>query len=179
MTEPVAIPLERNHRGKPRKNPIRVYRDEVALVDAADADRVLAYRWTLHTARSGIYVKEVGHGGRFLHRFVLELPPWRESAEVVDHINHNGLDNRRANLRAVKNSFNLANSQGRRTAVHSLFKGVTYDISRSKWVAQIGVDGKHRGLGRFETEREAALAYNAAAFAAWGESAHLNDVEGK
>jgi len=172
----IEIPLERNSAGRPRKVPVRRFFEEVALVDAEDAERVLAVRWTLHKARSGTYVKQVGHGGEFLHRFVLELPSWRESRLVVDHRNHDTLDNRRENLRAVANALNLANSAANRTAVYSLFKGVTYDRSRNKWVAQIGLDGRHRFLGRFDSELDAAMAYNTAALEAWGEHAHLNVI---
>ena len=63
----------------------------------------------------------------------------------------------------------------------SRFKGVTWETKkpgtgRSKWLAQIRVRGQIRKLGRFEVEEDAARAYNAAAMAAWGEFALLNDV---
>lgn len=177
MTESVAVPLERNRPGRPARNPTRLYFDQVAVIDVQDADRVLARRWTLHSARSGAYVKAVGHGGDFLHRFILELPSRRASGLVVDHINHDILDNRRENLRAVPTVLNLVNSGANKTAVYSLFKGVTYDLKRRRWVAQIGIDGKHRHIGRFPTEQQAALAYNLAAFDAWGEHAQLNEID--
>lgn len=177
VTETAAVPLERNRVGRPGKNYVPQFFDVVAVVDAADAARVLDRRWTLTDVRSGRYVKEVGHGGDFLHRVVLELPSRRESGLVVDHVNHDPLDNRRANLRAVANVLNLANSGANKTAVYSLFKGVTYDRQRHAWLAQIGINGKHRYLGRFATEQQAALAYNLAAFEAWGEHAQLNEVD--
>lgn len=95
---------------------------------------------------------------------------------MVDHRNGDRLDNRRANLRAVANVLNIANSPANRTAMYSPFKGVSYDRSRSKWIAQITIGRKNRNLGRFATEVEAALAYNAAALEAWGEHARLNVV---
>lgn len=177
MAQPVSVPIEHNRPGRPGKNFAPRYLDIVAIVDASDAERILARRWTLHKARSGPYVKEVGHGGDFLHRVVLELPSLRDSGLVVDHKNHDRLDNRRENLRAVPNVLNLANSGANRTAVYSLFKGVSFDRRRGTWIAQIGVNGKHRHLGRYDTEQQAALAYNLAAFEAWGEHAQLNDVD--
>jgi hypothetical protein len=121
-------------------------------------------------------VKEVGHHGGFLHRFVLDLPCWRDNRLVVDHINHDRLDNRRANLRAVANVLNLANSGANKTAVYSQFKGVTYDQRRRRWIAQITIEYNGRKLGQFATEEQAALAYNLAAVEAWGEHAQLNDI---
>ena len=175
VTQTIAVPLEQNSPGRPRKHSSPRLLTASALVDSIDGERVLARRWTLHRARSGEYVREVGQRGEFLHRFVLELPPWRPSGLVVDHINHDRLDNRRENLRAVANVLNLANSPGR-SSVYSLFKGVTFDRSRNRWVAQIMVSGKNCWLGRFVTEAEAALAYNAAALKEWGEHAQLNDI---
>lgn len=175
--EPVTIPLERNKVGKPRKVRVAEWLDEVAVVDGQDAERVLARHWTLHRARSGIYVREVGQGGYMLHRFVLELADWKTTKVVVDHINHDTLDNRRVNLRAVENVLNLANRGANRTAVYSLYRGVTYDLSRSKWKAQIGTEWGNKFLGRFAIEAEAALAYNKAALLLWGEHAQLNDLQ--
>lgn len=174
MTE---IPLEANPTGRKTRTKVQRYHDIVAIVDTEDAERVLARRWRVHKTRTGTYVRGVGRNGQFLHRFVLALPPWRESRLVVDHINHDPLDNRRSNLRAVKNVLNLANAPARRTAVYSLHKGVTFDRRGSgRWVAQILIDRKHIHLGSHKTEEAAALAYNAAALKVWGEHAYLNTV---
>jgi len=177
VVDSITIPLERNKPGKPAKNRITEWLDEVAIVDSQDAERVLARRWTLHRARSGNYVREVGQGGFMLHRFVLDLADWKTTKIVVDHINHDTLDNRRDNLRAVENVLNLANRGANRTAVYSLYRGVTYDRSRNKWIAQIGHKWGHKFLGRWATEAEAAIAYNKAATLLWGEHAQLNDVK--
>lgn len=170
------VPLEANPPGRPPLDrPQQAYHPECGIVDSEDAARVLVRRWTLHRARSGLYVKLVGHSTIMLHRFVLDLPQTPTKWDVVDHINKDGLDCRRSNLRIGSNSHNLANSERRPGS--SRFKGVTWDASRSRWMAQIVVDEKHRYLGRFKDEVAAARAYNAAAFAAWGEFAFLNDTE--
>lgn len=109
-----------------------------------------------------------------MHRLILDLPPYHELHIDVDHRNGNGLDNRRENLRITTRSENLANTDGRGGT--SQFKGVSYDLRTHRWKAQITVDGRNRNLGRYDTEDQAALAYNLAATDAWGEYARLNVV---
>lgn len=99
----------------------------------------------------------------------------------VDHINGDGLDNRRSNLRVGSQAENLANSGPRvtkrqRSAPKSGYKGVCWDPVNEKWVAQITVHYKNRKLGRFVSIEDAARAYNAAALEAWGEFAFQNEV---
>jgi hypothetical protein len=171
----VAVPLEDNPPGRPPTVPRpQRYHDAQALIDPADADRVLARHWTLHRARSGTYVKEVGHGGIFLHRFVLGLPKAHGPADLVDHKDGDGLNCRRSNLRVGTNPQNLANSGSRPGS--SRFKGVTWDQARGKWLAQIMIERRNHYLGRHDAEEDAARAYNAAATQAWGEYAQINVI---
>lgn len=118
----------------------------------------------------------IGESGRRLemHRLILDLPPYHEAKFDVDHINGNGLDNRRENLRITTRAQNLANTAAR--VGTSSFKGVCLDKRTGRWKGQITVDGKNRSLGQYDTEEEAAAVYNAAALEAWGEYARLNDV---
>lgn len=109
-----------------------------------------------------------------MHRLLLGLPQYRERRVDVDHINGVGLDNRRENLRLATRAQNLANSASRRGT--SDFKGVSHDKQTGRWVAQITIDGRNKKLGRFDTEAQAALAYNIAAREAWGEFSRLNEV---
>ncbi len=109
-----------------------------------------------------------------MHRLILGRGTYQSDPVDVDHVNRNGLDNRRSNLRVATRAENLANTSSRGGT--SKFKGVTLDKARGLWIAQITVDGVHAALGRFVTEEEAAAAYNRAAVAAWGEFAHRNDV---
>jgi hypothetical protein len=94
----------------------------------------------------------------------------------VDHIDGNGLNNQQMNLRPANESQNGANAR-KAPGFTSQYKGV-YLVRRSqKWCAQIRVARLVRVLGTFDSEDEAALAYNAAAVEAWGDFALLNEVE--
>jgi hypothetical protein len=108
----------------------------------------------------------------YMHRLVIGAGP----GDKVDHVNRDGLDNRRINLRLATSSQNSANriADRRRNGTSSAYKGVSWDKSRQRWTTYITVDGHHRHLGRYATELEAAAAYDAAAEEAWGDFARLN-----
>jgi hypothetical protein len=91
----------------------------------------------------------------------------------VDHINHNTLDNRRANLRVCSRAENLRNKQKRKLGA-SGFKGVAWCPYKKRWRADIMVDGKNIYLGRYKTPQEAASAYDEGARKYHGEFACVN-----
>lgn len=142
---------------------------EFALVSTRDAKRVLKHRWHARRDKHTNYaVATITIDGKRrkvqMHRFVLCLPPGQP---WVDHINHNGLDNTRANLRLVTPSQNHMN---RRTNYGtSRFKGV-YRTSTGRWQAQF----MREKLGVFSVEEEAARAYDYRAWHADREHCVLN-----
>lgn len=145
----------------------------VALVDDDDFERVASVgKWHSHQSLNTVYAirhfkKPDGRWSpRPMHGFITD---WK----LVDHINRNGLDNRRANLRPATPSQNQANRCVRRDS-HSAFKGVSWYPDRNRWRARITVDQKIRSLGYYTTAEEAARAYDAAALNAFGEYARLN-----
>jgi hypothetical protein len=149
----------------------------VAIVDDEDAPRVLAegkwyaakYHLTYYAMRN---VRRAGgaRGGTYkLHNFVTGWP-------YVDHIDGNGLDCTRGNLRQCNHAQNRRNS--RRYANNtSGFKGVGWDKRANQWRARITVDRTERWLGNFTDPRDAALAYDAAARELHGPFARLNFPE--
>ena len=105
-----------------------------------------------------------------MHREIMDAP----AGLYVDHINRNGLDNRRPNLRIVtpqQNSWNTRLGIGRG---RSKYKGVSQDKDVRKWRASICIDKKLKHLGYFTDEKQAAEAYDKAAKKHRGEYAFLN-----
>lgn len=97
-------------------------------------------------------------------------------SRFVDHFNHNGLDNRRVNLRICTNSQNQMNRKPNKNS-RSKFKGIRLHKRGQVWEARIMLDGKSLYLGGFKKEIDAARAYNKAALEIFGEFAYLNKFE--
>lgn len=92
---------------------------------------------------------------------------------LLDHIDGNGLNNQKSNLRECTYSQNGANRR-KNTKTLGRFKGVSF--LRGKWMARLQVMKKRLYLGYFTEEIEAAKAYNDAAVKHFGEFAHINQI---
>lgn len=139
---------------------------QTAIVDDDNYERLSAYSWHANRSASNYYAATtMGDSEILMHRMVIEC-----KGQHVDHINGNGLDNRRANLRACNATQNHQNT--RRIWGASQFKGV--HRCRNKWRAQIVVDGKKIHLGVFTDEQDAAKTYDDAAMKNFGEFAATN-----
>jgi hypothetical protein len=153
---------------------IQLTNGAVTIVDDEDYARLSVYRWRARYHRRRTWYAMRGWSPTIsMHRYILDCLPGQE----VDHINHDGLDNRRCNLRLCTNSQNQANSQKRAGATSSRFKGVGWHIRERRWMARIRHCGQLCWLGYFDTEEEAARAYNAKAQELFGGFACLNGVE--
>ena len=163
---------------------IALSRGMVALVDDADYDAVMAAGpWFAEKGHTTFYAGHMVYNGSQrqimrMHQFVLELHGLE--GKGGDHKNHNGLDNQFHNLRAATQT---QNSQHRRKfstkngyVTSSKHKGVGYHKATGKWPARITVNGKRHPLGYFNNDADAALAYNIAAWLAYGEFAVLNQI---
>jgi hypothetical protein len=151
-----------------------------AIVDAEDAERVLAHNWHAHVGKRGVYARRNAAriGGKrgviLMHRWIMGLGP---GDPEVDHRNHDTLDNRRNNLRACTNSQNQANRSRKTRRTSSRYRGVTLHRRSGRWQAAIRVNGKDFYLGLFNCEEEAAIAYNVAAREHFGDFSALNELE--
>lgn len=139
-----------------------------AIVDAADVHLLVRWNWCTRVYPKTAYASRTMRvGGRTrtvcLHREIMCPPPGFH----VDHINGDGLDNRRANLRLATCAENTRNRRLPRNN-SSGFKGVTASRTGGRWVAQIGVNGRQTYLGSFETPEAAHAAYCEAAASKYG-----------
>jgi len=107
----------------------------------------------------------------YMHRMVLNIENTSRKT-VVDHIDHNGLNNQKSNLRFcsnLQNHHNLISRRGR-----SVYKGVYFESRTGRWFAQIRINHIGTTLGTFNSEKEAALAYDVAARREFGEFCYTN-----
>lgn len=152
---------------------IPLTKGRVAIVDAADYEWLSQWKWCAQVDEKG-FAYACRAGPRLtiirMHR-VLAQPA---AHQVVDHINRDTLDNRRANLRCCTLAENARNRAGNRGTL-SPFKGVL--AAGPRWRARIGDGTRQRHLGCFATQEEAARAYDEAARLLHGEFARLNFPE--
>jgi hypothetical protein len=148
----------------------------VALVSEGDYERVNAFKWRALVGTHNIYaVRSVrDKANRYtvlMHRFITDASPGLQ----IDHIDGDGLNNTRSNLRLATHAQNGQNSR-KQVNNTSGYIGVSRE-GKSKWRAQIRVDGSKTYLGSFETAEEAAEARDRAARKLHGEFAVLNFPE--
>lgn len=154
------------------------------IIDIEDLERVLEFSWHSNPTRSkthfNCYAKTqriILENGKpitkliLLHRFVMNAPP--ESS--VDHINRDGLDNRKCNLRFATTSQNQANRDFSAQSTTG-FRGVHFHKLSQKFQAKISVNNKNIYLGLHPTAQDAARIYNEAARKYQGEFAQLNEI---
>jgi len=150
-----------------------------SLVDDRDHEDLLRYKWSAHRNGNTFYaVRHIRIGKKrlmeWIHRRILGLKPG--DGKYVDHINNNGLDNRRNNLRVCTNKENLRNRTIKQSNNTSGFRGVYWNKRKRKWEASIGINSQRKHLGYYESKTDAAMAYNRAAIKYFGKFAKLNHI---
>lgn len=142
-----------------------------AIVDDDDYDRLAIYKWSADKRKRTVYAvrrlrtpKGKKQCKVYLHHQILPLAP----GMIIDHIDGNGLNCRKTNLRAASVRLNAAN----RTSFE--FIGVSWHKGAGKWQARIKINYKEIYLGLFGTREAAAAAYNKAAIKYNGEFAAIS-----
>lgn len=154
---------------------ISLTQGKYALVDDEDFERLNQHKWQVckkgycFYAQRSIQKSNGGWTTSPMHRQVMSAPPDMQ----VDHHNHNGLDNRKANLRLCTRSQQQHNQLSHKNT-SSKYKGVCWYKLYKKWLASIRYMYKSYHLGYFYNEVEAAKAYDAKAKEIFGEFACLN-----
>ena len=148
------------------------------IMDAEDSPLLKGY--CKHVKPSGYVVLKCKRAIRRpnvqLHRLVTKAP----SGMVVDHINGNPLDNRKANLRVCTGQENARNNKGHSNRKNP-YKGVCFEKNAKgakKWRAYTRIKGKRLWFGYHMTAEEAAMEYNIRARELFGEFACLNVIDG-
>jgi hypothetical protein len=143
---------------------------KVAIVDVADYEWLSQWKWCANNQHGIWYAVRAKRPELIrMHRVILDA----KAGQIVDHIDGNGLNNRRANIRLCTSHQNSMN-MSRQTRGSSRFRGVAWQKTQNVWVARIRDGEKLLYLGRFSDEVKAALAYDAAAQRIFGEFARLN-----
>ena len=152
---------------------------KVALVDDENYGCLSRYKWFASKpggSRTFYALRKASEDGMwktvFMHRIILGI----DDGIGIDHIDGNGLNNTRVNLRVAGVDQNQWNRQKTVSSASSQYKGVSWHKTTGKWQANIRENTRCTHLGLFEKEIEAALAYNNAAVKCFGEFARPNVI---
>ena len=162
---------------------IQLTRGKVAIVDDEDYERLSEYKWQAQKAtqkaaswyaRRGEYLGGGRKHGRkkliLMHREILGLG---DDDGDVDHLDGNGLNNVRSNIRMASRSANM--QRGHRAVGKSGFIGVRRTRNnRNPWIAVASLDGKKMSVGSYATPKQAAWAYDEAVLRVYGPHARVN-----
>lgn len=151
---------------------ISLTRGKVALVDDDVYEWASKFKWlALKTGRRWYAIRSERKLTLLLHREILESP----KGVYTDHINGDGLDNRRENLRICTRQQNAQGFQRKQVGTTSKFRGVSR-CRGQKWQSHIKANGHKHYLGQFKSEEDAARAYDVAAKELFGEFASPNFI---
>lgn len=159
---------------------IPLTKGKFAIVDDEDFEWLSQWKWSYKKNQCGQeYARRSSKRDAYgkvstilMHRVILDAP----DGMLVDHINHDGLNNTRKNIRICnrrQNSMNMEKSVG----YSSKFKGVAWHKNNKRWVASIRINYFRKHLGSFSREEDAAEAYDSAAIKHFKEFACINFPE--
>lgn len=150
----------------------RMYGNKYIKVSEEDFDMLNQYSWTIEKSGRRFYATTRINGVKIrMHRLLLKP----KKTQQVDHINHNGLDNRRENIRLSTHIQNTRNRE-RTNKRKQRYKGVHYHKKMKKYQASISYNKRRYFLGSFKRAKDAAKAYNDAAIKYFKQFAVLNKI---
>lgn len=150
---------------------INLTKGKQAIVDSEDYEMLIQFNWHYNT--EGYAMRTVNHSGKLsMHRQLMG----DKQGHVIDHVDGNGLNNSRTNLRHATHKENMRNRK-LQTNNTSGFKGVYWKPIKQKWEAAIRISNQYKYLGAFISKVEAARAYNRAAIEHYGIFAKLNEIK--
>lgn len=154
---------------------IKLLKGDIAIVDDADYDYLSQFKWYSVKTGNTFYAKRVdGNKRYFMHREILNAP----NDKIIDHKDHNGLNNQRNNIRLCNKSENTRNMiRNNKDIKSSKYLGVSVRMSgrlKGQILAFIKVNYKNVYLGSFKSELDAAMARDVAAIKYHGDFARLN-----
>ncbi len=151
---------------------VKLTQGRVAIVDDGDYEMVSQYKWCAWFSGWNWYaVGTINKKHTYMHRLIIQAP----KGSVVDHRNHDGLDNRRENIRLCTTQENAMNGRTPRDN-KSGYKGVVK--VNGSYATKIRVNGAQLHGGNYDTAIDAAIAYNHLAKEHYGEFANYNEIEG-
>lgn len=158
----------------------KTYGKHEILIDREDFSFLKQYKWhlwkgrTCNTlyARTNIKKPNNKRTVEYMHRIIMEYRKFDIREKSIDHIDGNGLNNIKRNLRTCTNKQNQQNRFSRKG--RSKYKGIYYHKHSKKWMVRVKYNGKVKFLGYFDNEIEAAKIYDNHAKELFGEFANLN-----
>jgi len=152
---------------------IKLTQGKIALVDDEDFDRLNQFKWcTLKNGNVFYATRNI----RINKKQITIYMQWDIlNGKYIDHIDNNGLNNQRINLRFCTNSQNQMNKRKRKNT-SSIYKGVYFNKRDKKWMSYINIKHKFIFIGYFNLESDAAKSYNQKAIELFGEFARVNII---
>ena len=122
-----------------------------AIVDADDYERISKHKWCVGKSANRLYAKRLYKGKTIrMHQVIADCT----IGNVIDHINGDGLDNRKNNLRVCTQSDNMKNIKMRKNNISGV-RGVHWDKNAKKWFCQVQNNGKKTYLGLYKNLEQA------------------------